>query len=135
LRDGVIAVLTDPSGIYKRTQTDASFLADAFLPDMLFFQIGNPNGYGTLISAGEGPFPGGQVLGNGRRLSDDVVDTFFTLMTNGAIPTDNVVDDNGLKITDGSVDPVSQKTRAIAFPYIGLENLPLNGPGTGPNPS
>jgi hypothetical protein len=26
------------------------------------------------------------------------------------------------------------KTRAIAFPYIGAANLPLNGPGTGPNP-
>jgi len=63
-----------------------------------------------------------------------VVDIMFNLLTNGAIPSDNVGDDNGLKVTDGSVDPVSGKTRAIAFPYAGLANLPFNGPGTGPNP-
>jgi len=63
-----------------------------------------------------------------------VVDIEFNLLTNGAIPSDNVGDDNGLKVTDGSVDPVSGKTRAIAYPYAGLANLPLNGPGTGPNP-
>jgi hypothetical protein len=138
-RDDMIFVLTDPTGLFKRTGTDASFLADALLPDLLMFQIGNPGGYGTLIGGsgspgffGSGPFAGGQVLGNGRRFSDDVVDILFNFLTNGAIPSDNVIDDNGLKVTDGSV--VSGMTRAIAFPYIGLANLPLNGPGTGPNP-
>jgi streptogramin lyase len=140
-RDDMIFVLTDPQGLYKRTQADASFLADALLPDMLFFQIGNPNGFGTLVGGmgspglfGTGPFAGGQVLGNGRRFADDVIDILLNILTNGAIPSDNVGDDNGLKVTDGSVDPVSGKTRAIAFPYSGLANLPLNGPGTGPNP-
>ena len=137
-RDDMIFVLTDPSGFFKRTQADASFLADALLPDLLMFQIGNPNGFGTTIGPGPGfftgPFPGGQVLGNGRRFADDVVDVEFNILTNGAIPSDNVGDDNGLKVTDGSVDPVSGMTRAIAFPYSGLANLPLNGPGTGPNP-
>jgi hypothetical protein len=74
------------------------------------------------------------VLGNGRQFRDDVVDIDFNLLTNGAIPTDNVGDDNGFRITDGSIDPVSGKSRSIAFPYIGAANLPLNGPGTGPNP-
>jgi hypothetical protein len=46
------------------------------------------------------------------------------------MPTDNVNDDNGLKVTDGSVDPVSGQTRAIAFPYIGA----ANDPPAGPNP-
>src|SRR5438874_805627 len=137
-RDDMIFVLTDPNGFFKRTQADASFLADALLPDLLMFQIGNPNGFGTTIGPGPGfftgPFPGGQVLGNGRRFADDVTDIMFNLLTNGVIPSDNVGDDNGLKVTDGSVDPVSGKTRAIAFPYVGLANLPLNGPGTGPNP-
>jgi Domain of unknown function (DUF4331) len=137
-RDDMIFVLTDPQGFFKRTVADASFLADALLPDMLMFQIGNPNGFGTTIGPGPGffagPFPGGQVLGNGRRFADDVIDTEFNILTNGAIPSDNVGDDNGLKVTDGSVDPVSGMTRAIAFPYSGLANLPLNGPGTGPNP-
>ena len=134
----MIFVLTDPTGFYKRTAADASFLADALLPDMLMFQVGNPNGFGTTIGPGPGfftgPFAGGQVLGNGRRLRDDVFDTLLNLLTAGGIPGDNVGDDNGLKVTDGSVDPVSAKTRAIAFPYLGLANLPLNGPGTGPNP-
>ena len=134
----MISVLTNPTFIYKRTSADASFLADALLPDELMFQIGNPNGFGTTIGPGPGfftgPFPGGQVLGNGRRFADDVVDIDFNILTNGAIPGDNVGDDNGLKVTDGSVDPVSGQTRAIAFPYIGLANLPLNGPGTFPNP-
>jgi len=137
-RDDMIFVLTDLTGLYMRTQADASFLADALLPDMLRFQVGNPNGSGTTIGPGPGfftgPFPGGQVLGNGRRLADDVFDITLNILTNGAAPTDYVGDDNGLKVTDGSVDPVSGKTRAIAFPYMGLANLPLNGPGTGPNP-
>jgi streptogramin lyase len=138
-RAGMIAVLVNPTGFYKRTMADASFLADALLPDMLFFQLGNPNGFGTTIGPGPGfftgPFNGGQqVLGNGRRFADDVIDILLNILTNGVIPGDNVGDDNGLKVTDGSVDPVSGKTRAIAFPYSGLANLPLNGPGTGPNP-
>jgi uncharacterized protein DUF4331 len=140
-RDDMIFVLTDPTGFFKRNQSDAGFLADAFLPDLLMFQIGNPGGFGTLVGGagspgffGTGPFAGGQALGNGRQFRDDVVDIEFNLLTNGAIPSDNVGDDNGLKVTDGSIDPVSAMTRAIAFPYIGLANLPLNGPGTGPNP-
>jgi hypothetical protein len=140
-RNDMIFVLTDPTGIFKRTSGEAGFLADAVLPDMLMFQIGNPGGFGTLVGGagspgffGSGPFAGGQVLGNGRRLNDDVVDIMFNLFTNGAIPGDNVGDDNGLKVTDGSVDPVSLQTRAKVFPYIGLANLPFNGAGTGPNP-
>ena len=128
----MISVLTDPAGIYKLTTGEANFRADALLPDMLTFQIGNPNGFGTTIGPGPGfftgPFPGGQVFGNGRRFSDDVHDILLNFLTNGAIPTDNVGDDNGLRITDGSVDSVSGKTRAIAFPYIGGSSP------TGPNP-
>lgn len=134
----MVFVLSDAQGIYKRTAADSAFLTKALLPDMLLLQLGNPGGFGTLIGPGPGlftgPFAGGQVLGNGRRFSDDVIDTELNLLTNGAIPGDNVGDDNGLKVTDGSVDPVSGQTRAIAFPYIGLANLPLNGPGSGPNP-
>lgn len=126
---------------FGRTAADANFLASALLPDFLVFQLGNPGGFGTLVGGAgspgffsNGPFAGGQVLGNGRQFRDDVIDIELNLITNGAIPSDNVGDDNGLRITDGSVDPVSGMTRAIAFPYIGPANLPLNGPGTGPNP-
>jgi hypothetical protein len=123
--DDMKSVLVNPDGPYHRTEQDANALLNLLMPDLLFFQLGNPNGFGTLLST-----PGGTVLGNGRRLSDDVTDTLFNFLTNGATPTDNVGDDNGLKITDGSVDPVSGQTRAIAFPYIGIANNP---PGE-PNP-
>jgi hypothetical protein len=128
---GMVSVM---SGLYSRSAPDAAFLAQAFLPDALIFQIGNPNSFGTLIGPGPGvftgPFAGGQVLGNGRRFGNDVHDITLNLLSNGAKPSDNVSDDNGLRITDGSVDPVSGMTRAIAFPYIG----PPNSVPTGPNP-
>jgi hypothetical protein len=122
---------------WRRTAGDADALTALFLPDVELFQVGNPNGFGVFVSDGGGHFPAtafGAVLGNGRRLGDDVDDTMLTAISNLALTTDNVRDDNGLRLTDGSVDPVSGLTRAIAFPYVGAANLPLNGPGTGPNP-
>jgi hypothetical protein len=121
----MVAVLQN---FYGRTLPDSDFLANAFLPDLLFFQLGNPGGFGTLVPGPGGPFAGGQILGNGRRLNDDVIDILLNLLTNGAVPTDNLGDDNGLRVTDGSVDPVSGMTRAIAFPYIGAPDLPPSGP-------
>lgn len=115
------------SGFYGRPVATANTLTSVLLPDMLMFQIGNSSGFGTFLS-------GGTILGNGRRLSDDVIDFELNVLTGGAITTDNVGDDNGLKVTDGSKDPVSGQTRAIMFPYIGAANTPLNGTGTGPNP-
>jgi hypothetical protein len=112
---------------YARTSTDAGAIADLVLPDTLVFQIGNPNGWGTFVSDGTGT-PSGTFLGNGRRLRDDTSDIMLNFLSNGAITTDNVPDDNGTKITDGNMGTVA------AFPYIGAANLPLNGPGTGPNP-
>jgi hypothetical protein len=112
---------------YGRTAADATAITGLLLPDVIRFEIGNPNGFGTFLASGT-------ILGNGRRLSDDVIDFELGVLTNGAITTDNVGDDNGMKVTDGSVDPVSGMTRPIAFPYIGLPNQPFNGPGTGPNP-
>jgi hypothetical protein len=119
----VISILISSDGPYKRTEPDANAITNLLLPDLLLFQVGNPNGFGTFILSGT-------ALGNGRRLSDDVTDFLLTVLTNGAITSDNVGDDNGLKITDGSVDPVSGMTRAIAFPYIG----PANNPPGEPNP-
>jgi hypothetical protein len=122
---GAVAILRN---FFGRTAAVADTLANLLLPDMMMFQVGNPNGFGTFIG------PGGSVLGNGRRLADDAADALLSFLTGGQLTTDNVGDDNGLRVTDGSVDPVSGKTRAIAFPYVGLANLPLDGPGTGPNP-
>jgi hypothetical protein len=118
-KSDVVAVFQN---FYGRTFSDSNALANLFLPDLLVFELGNPNGFGTIV--GGAP----TFLGNGRRLSDDVIDTTFNVLSNGAITTDNVGDDNGLKVTDGSVDPVSGQTRAIAFPYIGLPNAVPSGP-------
>ena len=112
---------------YGRSSADANALANLLLPDTLIFQIGNPNGFGTFVTDGTGT-PPGTLLGNGRRLRDDTSDITFNVLTNGAITTDNVPDDNGARITDGNGGSV------VAFPYIGAVNLPLNGAGTGPNP-
>ena len=97
---------------------NAAGLANALLPDILMFQVGNSAGFGTFIGPGNG------ILGNGRKLTDPVIHIELSLLTGGKVTTDNVNDDNGLKVTDGTVDPVSGQTRQIAFPYIGAANNP-----------
>jgi streptogramin lyase len=117
----MVSILTS---FYGRTASDANAIANLLLPDIQVFQLGNPNGFGTFVG------PGGEFLGNGRRLTDDVTDFLLNVITNGVVTTDNVGDDNGLRITDGSVDPVSGQTRAVAFPYIGPPNAsPTGAPG------
>jgi len=117
------------TGFYQRSMVDAVALTGLLLPDVLVFQIGNPNGLGTFVTSGtgQGGMFAGTVFGNGRRLRDDVTDIEINIVTNGLITTDNVPDDNGTRITDGNMGTTA------AFPYIGPANLPLNGPGTGPN--
>jgi hypothetical protein len=117
-----------PSGIeifqnfFGRTGADATALTNILLPDILFFQIGNPNGLGTFVS---NPDQGlGTVFGNGRRLRDDAFDILFNIYTNGAITSDNAPDDNAMRITDGNMGTTA------AFPYLGPPNFFV----TGPNP-
>jgi len=123
----MMSVLANPNFYFKQTATDKfnpDNTSNSLLPDMLVFQIGNTAGYGNFV---------GGMLGNGRKLTDAVIHTTLAVLTNGAATTDNVDDDNGFRVTDGTTGPGGKK-RAIAFPYIGAANLPLNGPGTGPNP-
>jgi Domain of unknown function (DUF4331) len=111
---------------FGRSDADAAGLTDFLLPDLLTFNTSTAFSTNAADSNG---FP------NGRRLRDDVIDIELNLITNGAIPSDNVPDDNGDKITDGTMRS-DGSFRTIAFPYIGAPNLPLNGnqPGnTGPN--
>jgi hypothetical protein len=128
----MVSVLRNPKFYWEAvgnlTAADADTFANLLLPDMLAFQVGNTAGYGNFIG------PGNQYLGNGRKLTDAVVHTTLAILTKGVITSDNVDDDNGFRITDGSFVPVLGKNRSIAFPYIGAANLPLNGPGTSPNP-
>ncbi|HMC90742.1 MAG TPA: hypothetical protein VKI17_14390, partial [Gemmataceae bacterium] len=103
-------------GFYGKDDATANVFTSLLLPDILMFQVGNPNGFGTFIG------PGGSILGNGRRLRDAVIHTELSLLTGGAITTDNVDDDNGTRITDGQMGTVA------AFPYIGAPNNPPGNP-------
>ena len=121
------SVLVDPNFYWKESAATADAVSNLLLPDLLVFQIGNTAGYGNFVG------PSNQYLGNGRKLTDAVIHTTLSVLSGGAATTDNVDDDNGFRVTDGTPGP-GGKARTIAFPYIGAANLPLNGPGTGPNP-
>jgi hypothetical protein len=127
----MVSVLTDPSGYYKETPATADVVSNLLLPDLLVYKLGTTGNYGDTVTA---PVSGATYLGNGRKLTDPVNHITFSILTGGVITTDNVDDDNGFRITDGTVDIVTGKTRSIAFPYIAAANTPLDGPGTLPNP-
>ena len=82
--------------VYAKPDAEANGLADFLLPDILTF---NTNTAFTTNANDANGFP------NGRRMRDDVIDIEFNLLTNGAVTTDNVPDDNGDKITDGTMRP------------------------------
>jgi hypothetical protein len=104
-RSDMLSVLT---GFWKNAPNRAGAIADDLvLSDVLSFDI-------SLTFDPEG-FP------NGRRLRDDVADYLLNVLSKGQITTDNVGDDNGDRITDGTIRP-NGTTRPIAFPYIGPPN-------------
>jgi hypothetical protein len=109
----VVAVF---QSFYGRTANDSTALTDVLLPDVVTFQVGNPNGYGTFVMDPTDAV--GTLLGNGRRLRDDTADVFMNIITNGAETTDNVADDNDMRITDGNAGTMA------AFPYLGAPNVP-----------
>ena len=121
-RADMIAVLL--AGPYSRPlngafPVSATSLADFLLPDILTFNTATP--FSQNAADGNG-FP------NGRRMRDDVIDIEFNLLTGGAITTDNVPDDNGDRLSDGTLRPDGTR-RLVAFPYLGSPNLPLNSAG------
>ncbi|HEV3445802.1 MAG TPA: DUF4331 family protein [Gemmataceae bacterium] len=116
VRDFKADMLSILKGFYGKDDATANAFTGLLLPDILMFQVGNPNGFGTFIG------PGGSILGNGRRLRDAVIHTELNLLTGGAITTDNVNDDNGTRITDGQMGTVA------AFPYFGPPNNPSGNP-------
>lgn len=94
--DDVISILMS---FYGRSETEAAGIANVLLPDILTFDTSNPEGFL-----------------NGRRLADDVIDLELSILTGGAVGTDNVPNDS---------------TFQNDFPYIGKANRnPL-----GPNPN
>lgn len=58
-------------------------LIGAFLPDVMRIDTTVPSGYGAALNAQGSPI-------TGRLLEDDVIDTTLSVLTNGAITSDNV---------------------------------------------
>lgn len=82
----------------------------AFLPDVMRIDTTNTSGYGNALNAKGSPI-------RGRLLKDDVVDITLSVLTNGAITSDNVS-------YDGTPSNPAQGHKALvtSFPYLALPN-------------
>ncbi|HET7722181.1 MAG TPA: hypothetical protein VFK43_19585, partial [Acidimicrobiales bacterium] len=123
------------------TAGQAATVANLLLPDILVYDpTRNAGFFQDLVNQG-----GNLFLAGGRKLSDDIISTeLFVLsdpdlpqflLDNGTTPvpvggslppfivTQNVADDNGLNLQDGSLvgpgTPLAGMQRAAVFPYIG----------------
>ena len=92
----------------NRARTTA--LLQAFLPDVMRIDTSQPSGYGNELNARSSPV-------RGRMLKDDVVDITLSVLTNGAVTTDNVS-------YDGTPGNPSQGHQPLEprFPYLALPN-------------
>lgn len=85
-------------------------LLGAFLPDVMRIDTTNPSGYGNALNAKGSPI-------RGRLLKDDVVDITLSVLTNGAITSDNVSYDG----TPGN-PAQGHNPLVTSFPYLALPN-------------
>lgn len=98
--DNVVGVFTavgkvlTANGATPYTADQVEGLAGVLLPDLLTIKLGDPSGFL-----------------NGRRLTDDVVDTAFSLLTNGVLTTGDGVNAN-------------DKAFSSSFPYVAAPTLP-----------
>ena len=88
----------------------ANALLQAFLPDVMRIDTRQPSGYGNALNSRNSPI-------RGRMLKDDVVDITLSVLTNGAITTDNVSYDG----TPGNPSQGHQPLQP-SFPYLALPN-------------
>ena len=88
----------------------ANALLGAFLPDVMRIDTTGASGYANALNAKGSPI-------RGRLLKDDVIDITLSVVTNGALPTDNVS-------YDGTPGNPSQGHHPLvpAFPYLALPN-------------
>lgn len=82
----------------------------AFLPDVMRIDTTQPSGFANALNAKGSPI-------RGRLLSDDVVDIAFTVLTNGAVTTDNVSYEGTPGNSAQGHDPL-----VPSFPYLALPN-------------
>lgn len=106
IRDNITAVLK----LVGNNDTRANALVRALLPDVMRIDTTVPSGYGNKFNALGSPAAG-------RRLLDDVVDASLSIVTNGAITTDNVSYDG----TPGNPAQGHQPL-ATSFPYLAPPN-------------
>ena len=88
----------------------ANALVQAFLPDVMRIDTKKPSGYVNAVNAKGSPI-------TGRLIKDDVFDQTITVLTNGAIKTDNVSYDG----TPGNPGQGHQPL-VSSFPYLALPN-------------
>ncbi|MEO0491510.1 MAG: DUF4331 domain-containing protein [Cyanobacteria bacterium J06659_2] len=88
----------------------ADALLGAFLPDVMRIDTTGPSGYANALNDNGSPI-------RGRLLKDDVVDITLSVLTNGAITTDNV----SYEGTPGNPAQGHQPL-APAFPYLAPPN-------------
>jgi Domain of unknown function (DUF4331) len=88
----------------------ADALLGAFLPDVMRIDTTIPSSYGSTLNANGSPI-------GGRLLKDDVIDTTLTVLTNGAVTTDNVS-------YEGTPNNPAQGHKPLEgeFPYLALPN-------------
>ncbi len=85
-------------------------LLGAFLPDVMRIDTTNTSGYGNALNAKGSPI-------RGRLLKDDVIDITLSVLTNGAITSDNASYDGTLGNPAQGHNPL-----ATSFPYLALPN-------------
>lgn len=88
----------------------ADALLRAFLPDVMRIDTNVPSGYANALNLQGSPVAG-------RKLADDVIDITLSVLTNGAVTTDNVS-------YEGTPNNPSQGHQPLAtdFPYLALPN-------------
>ncbi|MBX2863797.1 MAG: DUF4331 domain-containing protein [Leptolyngbyaceae cyanobacterium MAG.088] len=88
----------------------ANALLGAFLPDVMRIDTSGPSGYGNELNEAGSPV-------RGRMLKDDVIDITLSVLSDGAITTDNV----SYEGTPGNPSQGHQPLEP-AFPYLAMPN-------------
>lgn len=84
-------------------------LVGAFLPDVMRIDVSQPSGYGKALNAKGSPI-------TGRLIKDDVIDTTLSVLTNGAVTSDNV------SYEGPNAGGTSHQPLLVDFPYLAEPN-------------
>lgn len=87
----------------------ATALIGAFLPDVMRIDTSGPSGYANALNSKGSPI-------RGRKITDDVIDVTLTVVTNGAIKSDNV------SYAGPNAGGSSHKPLLETFPYLADPN-------------